>query len=44
MIGSFTIPVGDLIWRLRKEREEETNAIEFIINELEKILNDMGIQ
>lgn len=44
MIGSFIIPVGDLIHRLRTEREEETGVIEFINNELDKILNDMGVQ
>ena len=43
MIGTFVIPIGDLIHRLRKEREEETKVIEDINNELEKILNEMGI-
>ena len=43
MIGSFVIPIGDLIHRLRKEREEETLMIENINNELDKILNEMGI-
>ena len=40
MIGSFIIPVGDLIHKLIKEREEETGMIEFIISELEKIMKD----
>ena len=38
MIGAFTIPIGDLIHNLRKEREEETAAIEYVNNELENIL------
>jgi hypothetical protein len=28
MIGAFTIPIGELIHRLIKEREEETGVIE----------------
>ena len=43
MIGTFVIPIGDLIHRLRKEREEETGVIEHINNELDRILMDMGI-
>lgn len=38
MIGSFTIPIGDLIHKLRNEREEETNAIEHVNSELDLIL------
>lgn len=37
MIGAFIIPVGDLIHKLIKEREEETGAIENIVEELGKI-------
>jgi hypothetical protein len=40
MIGSFIIPIGDLIHKLAKEREEETGVIEYINNELDKILKD----
>ena len=43
MIGSFIIPIGDLIHDLRKEREEETGMIEYINNELEKIIEDVGV-
>lgn len=43
MIGAFTIPIGDLIHKLRKEREEETAAIEYVNNELAKILKGEGI-
>lgn len=43
MIGVFTIPIGDLIHKLIKEREEETDAIGFIINEIDKILRDIGV-
>ena len=44
LIGVFTIPVGDLIHKLRKEREDETGVIENINSELEKIMQDMGVQ
>jgi hypothetical protein len=27
LIGTFTIPIGDLIQSIKKEREEETKAI-----------------
>ena len=40
MIGAFIIPVGDLIHDLIKEREEETEAIQFINDELDKIMKD----
>jgi hypothetical protein len=40
MMGSFTIPVGDLIHALIKEREEETGMIEYINSELDKIMKD----
>lgn len=43
MIGSFTVPIGDLIHKLRLEREDETSAIEFLNSELAKILIDQGI-
>lgn len=42
MIGCFVIPIGDCIHALRKEREEETQAIQFILNELDKVIIDMG--
>lgn len=40
MIGSFIIPIGDLIFKLAKEREEETAAIDSVIAEIERIMND----
>lgn len=43
MIGTFIIPIGDLIFGLKEEREQETYAIEYINNELDKILKDQGI-
>ena len=42
MIGSFVIPIGDSIHELRKERQEETDAIKNILTELDKIIIDMG--
>jgi hypothetical protein len=44
LIGTFTIPIGNLVHRLSKEREEETAAIEYINGELDKILKGEGIQ
>lgn len=43
MIGSFIIPIGDLIFKLSKERQEETDVIEKVLKELDNILNDEGI-
>ena len=31
MIGSFIIPVGELIQKLAKERSEELGAIQYIL-------------
>lgn len=42
MIGTFIIPIGDLIHELKKEREEETEAIRHILRELDKVIIDMG--
>jgi hypothetical protein len=43
MIGSFVIPIGELIDKLVNERREETAAIEHILDELDKIMKDQGI-
>jgi len=43
LIGTFTVPIGNLVHRLVKERDEETAAIEYINSELEKILKGEGI-
>ena len=43
MIGSFIIPIGDLVFKLRKEREVETAAIEYINKELDKIMKGEGV-
>lgn len=44
MIGSFIIPIGDLVHKLAKEREEETGIIDNILTELDKIMIGEGIQ
>jgi len=31
MIGSFIIPIGDLVEKLKKERADETAAIDYIL-------------
>ena len=44
MIGAFIIPIGELVFKLQKEREEETAAIDGILQELDKIMLDQGVQ
>jgi hypothetical protein len=43
LMGSFIIPVGDLIHALAEERRFETEAIQHIIDELEKITKGEGV-
>jgi hypothetical protein len=43
LIGTFTIPIGQLMQDLRKERKEETEAIAHIIEELDKIIRGEGM-
>lgn len=43
LLGSFIIPVGDLIDDLATERQEETQAIANVLEELEKIIQGRGI-
>lgn len=44
LLGSFTIPLGELVDRLKEERERETLAIINIIQELMKIDVGLGIK
>ena len=37
IIGNFTIPIGTLIHDLKRERDEETAALERMVEGLEKI-------
>jgi hypothetical protein len=39
LIGSFTIPVGELIHQIQREREEEIEEIREVIDGLQKIIN-----
>jgi hypothetical protein len=39
IIGTFTLPIGDLIESLAKERKEEIEAIEDVVEELRKYAN-----
>ena len=43
LLGSFIIPVGDLIDKLKDERARETKAIEDILKALMEIIEDRGI-
>jgi sugar phosphate isomerase/epimerase len=38
LIGSFTIPVGELIHSIQREREEEIEEIREVIDGLQKII------
>ena len=37
IIGTFTIPIGELMHDLKRERDEETAALEKMVSALEKI-------
>jgi hypothetical protein len=43
LMGSFVIPVGDLIHALIEERRSETAAIQYIIDELDNIAKGEGV-
>lgn len=43
LLGTFIIPVGDLVDKLAEERERETTAIQNINIELDKIIKGEGI-
>lgn len=43
MIGSFVVPIGNLVHKLTKEREDEIRAIEKDIEELDKIIQGDAI-
>ena len=44
MIGVFTLPIGQLMMDLRDERREETEVMEYINSELQKIIEDGDYQ
>ena len=37
IIGNFTIPIGDLIHELKDERTRETDALQKVVNQLNRI-------
>ena len=39
MIGSFIIPVGDLMHELQENRRSETEALEKVVEEIKKMVN-----
>ena len=43
LLGSFVIPVGNLIKRLREERERETKALEDIVSQLMQSIDGRAI-
>jgi hypothetical protein len=43
LLGSFVIPVGTLIEKLRDERERETKALEKIVSQLNDLIGGRGI-
>jgi hypothetical protein len=40
LIGTFSLPIGELMHALKKERKEETEAIEDIVEKIQKIIDD----
>lgn len=43
LVGVFTIPIGDMIFELKKERKEESATIKRIIDEIENITKEEGV-
>jgi hypothetical protein len=43
MIGSFVVPIGNLVHKLAKEREDEIRAIENDVRELGLLIQGRGI-
>ena len=43
LVGTFTIPIGELIFELKKERKTESQAIQRIVDEIERITKEEGI-
>ena len=39
MIGSFIIPIGDLMHELQENRRSETEALEKVVEEIKKMVN-----
>jgi len=39
LIGTFTLPIGELMHSLAEERRDETQAIQDIVDAIDKILN-----
>jgi len=42
LIGTFTIPVGDVLRGKREKRDKELSNLDFIIDQLEKIMKDQA--
>ena len=44
IIGNFTIPIGDLIHELKDERTRETDALQKVVNQLNRIAAGEDVQ
>lgn len=44
LLGTFIIPVGDLIDKLAEERDRETRAIQRILDDLDNIIKGQGVE
>jgi hypothetical protein len=42
LLGVFTVPVGDILQKKQKEREDELFGMNYILSELDKILQEQG--
>jgi hypothetical protein len=40
LIGNFTIPIGILLFAKMNEKQEELKTLDYVLEELEKIMKD----
>lgn len=43
LIGVFTIPIGDILFKKQRERQEEITGLDHIITEIDKIMQEQGV-
>ena len=42
LIGVFTIPIGDILHKKQRQRQLESEGMDFILKELVKVMEDSG--
>ena len=43
LLGVFTIPIGEILFKKQKERQDYIEGLRYILSELDKIMEDMGV-